>query len=194
MYLPSEWKLVTHKSTSKRIEGVCSTGDDWKKLGQSFQMWITFITRTHMAGHNNHVSAFTLWKRVFLLAESGAAINRGHLLIDRTRSIHAYRPAGFLSLMETKTIFFCNAPSPFNWCSATLQVQKPLGVLLYLKDKAHKKTTLVQLSIQSLGLSKPICSSWHESVKMGHKSMVSFFKQPCNLILRGKITVFVKGV
>lgn len=139
MYLPTEWELDTHKSTSKGvIEGVCSTGDEWGKLGQSFQMWITFIIHTHTAGHNNHVTAFTLWKRIFLFAESAGTINRGHFLIHGPCSIHAFRPAWFLSFMEKRQIFVCNAASPFSWCSAGLQVQKLFGVLLYLQDKTNK--------------------------------------------------------
>lgn len=115
MYLPTEWELDTHRSTSKGvIEGVCSTGDEWKKLSQSFLMWITFITRAHRAGHNNHVTAFTRWKRVFPFTESAGTINRGYFFffIHSPRNTHAHKPARCLHFTELEENLVSYAASP----------------------------------------------------------------------------------
>lgn len=109
VYLPTEWKLDTHKSTSKGvIEGVCSTGDEWKKPSQSFQMWITFIICTQTAGHNNHVTAFTLWKRIFLFTVlRDDKTEATAFLIHGLCIVHAHSRAWFLSWMVNLCSLCC---------------------------------------------------------------------------------------
>lgn len=120
-HVSAHWMGIRH--TQRHIKG-CDWGGlfhrRWVKETQPVISDVNYFhhPHTHTAGHNNHVTAFTMWKRIFLFTQSRGTINRGSLC-PCAGGHAAYKHTGLLEFCPSWTerrVFVGNIVTHFNRC------------------------------------------------------------------------------